>query len=552
MKFDNTKVVDYVFSHWDLILLIIILFLISFIRLQLIHVPLERDEGEYAYAAQLILQGVPPYSEVYSMKMPGMYAIYALILALLGQTHSAIHLGLLLVNGATVLLVFFLARRVFDPLSAVVASASFALLSVSQPVEGIFANAEHFVILPTVGGALLLFHATESDRPKLLFWSGLLFGTAFMIKQHGGAFAAFAGFYLVSQELRRQPVRWLQFLVKGLLLVAGAILPFILACLLFAGLGVFERFWFWTFVYAREYVSLVPLSMGWELLKLNLPILASAMLLWILAGVGFTALLWDNSARHRCVFTLSFLIFSICSVCPGLYFRRHYFVLILPSIALLVGISVSSLVRLLGKRSVIRALPILCAMIALIYSIYYQRYYLFEASPTMLARSTYGANPFPESLKIARYIEHHTTNNDHVAVLGSEPQIYFYANRRAATRYIYAYPLMEPHKFAKKMQEEMIADIETSRPRFLVFVNVYMSWLVRPTSEHLVFTWFRQFQQDYYQLVGIVDIISSDETVWRWGDAAAGYVPRSQFWLAIFRERSGAPYLENSGSTDGR
>jgi 4-amino-4-deoxy-L-arabinose transferase-like glycosyltransferase len=192
MKFDNTKVVDYVFSHWDLILLIIILFLISFIRLQLIHVPLERDEGEYAYAAQLILQGVPPYSEVYSMKMPGMYAIYALILALLGQTHSAIHLGLLLVNGATVLLVFFLARRVFDPLSAVVASASFALLSVSQPVEGIFANAEHFVILPTVGGALLLFHATESDRPKLLFWSGLLFGTAFMIKQHGGAFAAFA------------------------------------------------------------------------------------------------------------------------------------------------------------------------------------------------------------------------------------------------------------------------------------------------------------------------------------------------------------------------
>jgi len=340
--------------------------------------------------------------------------------------------------------------------------------------------------------------------------------------------------------------------VKGLLLAAGAILPFILACLLFAGLGVFERFWFWTFVYAREYVSLVPLSMGWELLKLNLPILASAMLLWILAGIGLTALLWDNSARHRCVFILSFLIFSICSVCPGLYFRRHYFVLILPSIALLVGISVSSLVRLLGKKSVIRALPILCAMIALIHSIYYQRYYLLEASPTMIARSTYGGNPFPESLKIARYIEDHTTSNDHVAVLGSEPQIYFYAHRRAATRYIYAYPLMEPHKFAKKMQEEMIADIDTSRPRFLVFVNVYMSWLVQPTSEPLVFTWFRQFQQDYYQLVGIVDIISSDETVWRWGDAAAGYVPRSKFWLAIFRERSGAPYLENSGSTDGR
>ena len=31
------------------------------IRIRLLDIPLERDEGEYAYTAQLMLQGIPPY-----------------------------------------------------------------------------------------------------------------------------------------------------------------------------------------------------------------------------------------------------------------------------------------------------------------------------------------------------------------------------------------------------------------------------------------------------------------------------------------------------------
>lgn len=39
-------------------------------RVRVADVPLERDEGEYAYAGQLILQGVPPYAQAYNMKFP--------------------------------------------------------------------------------------------------------------------------------------------------------------------------------------------------------------------------------------------------------------------------------------------------------------------------------------------------------------------------------------------------------------------------------------------------------------------------------------------------
>lgn len=84
---------------WGLISVVLVT---SAIRIRLLSVPLERDEGEYAYAGQLILQGIPPYTLAYNMKMPGIYAIYAGILSVFGQTQTSIHLGLLVFNLAAI------------------------------------------------------------------------------------------------------------------------------------------------------------------------------------------------------------------------------------------------------------------------------------------------------------------------------------------------------------------------------------------------------------------------------------------------------------------
>ena len=53
---------------------VIVLGLVIAIRIRLLGIPLERDEGEYAYAGQLMLQGIPPYELAYNMKFPGTYA----------------------------------------------------------------------------------------------------------------------------------------------------------------------------------------------------------------------------------------------------------------------------------------------------------------------------------------------------------------------------------------------------------------------------------------------------------------------------------------------
>ena len=115
----NGKLVQ--FAWWALAT--IVFTLIVAIRIRLLGIPLERDEGEYAYAGQLILQGIPPYKLAYNMKFPGTYAAYALIMSIFGQTIHAIHLGLLLVNVATIALIFFLGRRLINTMAGVTAAS---------------------------------------------------------------------------------------------------------------------------------------------------------------------------------------------------------------------------------------------------------------------------------------------------------------------------------------------------------------------------------------------------------------------------------------------
>src|SRR5436853_5934879 len=97
------------FLYFAILLVVVIFF--GVIRWRLADVPLERDEGEYAYAGQLILDGVPPYTLEYNMKFPGTYYAYAGMEAIFGQTPRGIREGLLLVNVATIVLIFLLGRR---------------------------------------------------------------------------------------------------------------------------------------------------------------------------------------------------------------------------------------------------------------------------------------------------------------------------------------------------------------------------------------------------------------------------------------------------------
>ena len=537
---EQPKLKDKFTCYWPWIALFIIILSSALIRMHLLDVPFERDEGEYAYAGQLILQGIPPYSEVYNMKLPGIYAAYALIMSVFGQTHSGVHLGLLVINAATIMLIFFVGKKLYDHLAGVTAAAAFAIFSMGQPVQGIFANAEHFVILPAIGGLLLIVNSIDSKKWLSLLTGAVLLGLGFLMKQHGAAFIVFAGLYLFFCEFRRRPLNWKFFIIRCIVFFIGVLIPFAVTCLVLWQSGVFEKFWFWTFDYAREYVSAVPLSAGLNELKKNITLIAgSSFLLSILSFIGLTSLAWNKNVRHNALFAGGFFLFSFLATCPGFYFRPHYFILFLPSAALLAGIGATSLHDLFTRYSpfpAFRAIPAVLVIVILFHSLWQQRSFLFFTDPPSASRSTYGLNPFPESLEIARFLRENSDINDRIAVIGSEPQIYFYSNRRAATGYVYTYALMENHPFAKKMQHEMIREIESNNPKFLIFVNVFTSWLVRPDSDMTIFKWFDYYSWKYYKLVGGIDI-GFDRTIYLWNQKLQGYSPRSPYWVTVYRRK---------------
>ena len=529
------------FSFWCWVALVLVIVGAAVIRGRLSSIPLERDEGEYAYMAQLMLKGVPPYLSAYSMKLPGIYAVYAVILAVFGQTHTAIHVGLLIVNAATILVIFWLARGLFGSLAAVAAAGAYAIMSLAASVTGLSANAEHFVNLPALIGIMLVVKSVECRKLVVVFCAAFLLGLAFIIKQHGIFFAVFAALYLLYADLCHRPIKWRRAVVSQAVFAAGVVIPFVLVCLVLRQAGAFEKFWFWTFVYARKYATAVPLLVAIKLFQMQVvPVIGSAILIWGLAVLGLVDLFASKHHRHQAVFVAGLLVFSFLAICPGFYFRGHYFLFLLPVVAILAGEGFAVINNLpasrgLGSRR--RLIAILIGLVVAGFSLFQQRVYLFYNTPSKVCQLIYTGNPFSESLEIAEFIRANCRSDDTIAVIGSEPQIYFYSDRRAATAYIYVYPLMEAHDYATTMQKEMIQQIESAKPELMVFVNVSPSWLARPGSVKLIFNWFNSYYPRFYDLVGVVSISLTGQSVYRWNQQAAGYTPDSPCWVAVYKRK---------------
>ncbi len=155
-------------------------------------------------------------------------------------------------------------------------------------------------------------------------------------------------------------------------------------------------------------------------------------------------------------------------------------------------------------------------------------------TPLQASRALYGPDPFQEAIQIGAWIRAHSANNSLVAVLGSEPEIPFYADRHSASGYMYVYPLMEPQPFALTMQEELIHDVETARPEYVVVVGIVGSWTQERRSPTLIFDWWLAYRPQHYKKVGAVDLITAEHTEYRW-DHVESYQFRSPNQISIFK-----------------
>jgi hypothetical protein len=506
------------------------------VRIRLLDIPLDRDEGEYAYMGSLLLHGIPPYVGAYNMKMPGIYALYALVLSCFGQTPAGIHTGLLITTGVTAVLVFMLGRRIAGTLTGIAAATFFVTLTLNPRALGLAGYAEHYVLPFAVAGALLLRKGMSEGRIVWLVLAGSLFGLGAIVKQSGAAFILFGIAYVAvsTRSLRT-------FAARTVAVVGGAAIPTAVVAAALGASGAFPRFWFWTVHYAAQYVTQPTLTEGlWNFARTGAELTRGSWPVLLLAACGLVVLSRADLRENKTTpFLVSMLVAAFLGVSAGLYFRQHYFLLLAPALALLGALTTDGLTRHAGtvSRPAAAVAATLCLVVPAGFLVAYEADMFFVQTPADVSRTIYGRNPFLEAVEVARYIRDRAAPDERVAVIGSEPEIYFYARRPAATGYIYMYPLMEPQPYAASMQAEMIHQIEASRPNYLVFVRTPASWLLKPTSDQTILRWLEQYSSAFDR-VGVADIVSREVTHYRWDADARDYVPTSPYWVGVYRRRA--------------
>jgi hypothetical protein len=342
------------------------------------------------------------------------------------------------------------------------------------------------------------------------------------MKQQAAAFAAF-GLFFVLWKSRGEG--WRSVALKGAVFSAGAAAPYALLCAYLAANGVFANFWFWTVAYAGDYARLVPLRLvPGILLKQAGEAINWNGGVWALAGAGAVIYFLRGRDRDTKAFLGGFAAFSFLAVCPGFFFRSHYFIVMLPAVGLCAGAGAAALSSGDPGGGVGRGRGAWTSALvaALAVSVLTQASAMFSWDLGHVSRYCYGGNPFLECVEVARYIEANSSPADTIAVLGSEPEVYFYAHRRSAARYVYAYALMEPHPYSGRLQDQVIREIEAAKPRFIVFVRVPTSWLVRPESEKRILSWMESYAAANYDMVGVAEVTESGASRYTWGPDAPG------------------------------
>ena len=384
------------------------------IRWRLRDVPLERDEGEYAYDGQLILQGIPPYQLAWNMKFPGTYFAYAVLLAVFGQTTAGIHLGIILVTSLSTILMFLIGRKLLGPAGGLLTAFFFVILGALPPAFGLAGHATHFVVLFVCAGTLALLSAGEKKSWGWALVSGAAFGAAILMKQHAFVFAITAIGFLAWQKQARPAAAF----------AGGLLLPLVVAVIALVAAGVWHNFDFWTIQYARQYVSLFPPSVvPAQFLDGFSPVFGCGPWIWLLGVIGLGLVFWPGASRRALPVGGGLFLAGFVATIPGFYFRGHYFLMMMPGLSLLVATLLHTLAEN-PRTNWRRFLPIGLFCLATGDIMIRNAPVWFTLSPSEVGRNLYGTNPFPESPEIARYLSAHTAPADTIAVLGSEPQIF--------------------------------------------------------------------------------------------------------------------------------
>lgn len=424
------------------------------------------DEGIYAAVAQSMLAGSRLYTDVADSRPPGMYLIYALLLAVNSFDVFAVKLGATAAVLMTQVTVFYLAWKGWGLKTAGTAIAILGLVMSLPVVEGNLANAEVFMELPVALGMLLAVH-------RRYLWAGVAFGAAFLIKQITGVeFAAcLVGLLLFAPDARR-----------GIALaIAGFVAPVLAATVVLAAVGVLNDFLFVGFGYYFGYVqreARIPAST--IVIKAALVAATVALTWWLSRG---------ERSQQRFMRTLPAL-WTAFAIFGALFTSRpypHYLLEAVPALALLAatvfvaGWNTPLPQFTTGRAAAIAGVSVVtCALFLSIYVPwvrwaapdkmpgYYENFYLMMSGQrSIMAYNDAFDLRVNRNFVVLNLLRTLAKPGEKVLIWGEEPWLYALADLRAAVPYVVSYYAYEMPSGLQRV----VSDIQTEKTGLVLWTK---------------------------------------------------------------------------------
>ena len=483
-----------------------------------LHEPFFRDEGLYAAVAQLTLDGDLPYRDGFDLKPPLVFGWYALSFLIFGEHVWAPRLVAAVLVSVATLLVYVQGRLLFSRREALLAAFAFAL-SIGVARLETNANSEYFMLLPLVMGLVTFTLGHKTGRLPWFLLSGVLNGIAIMTKEVSVFNLGFLVLWTLYPAWRRGDLDR-HHLASVALLLGGCSLAVALTIAPFLALGAFADFWDANVVANLHYVG--DRSAGE---RIGGPLIVG-LFPFVFAGpwIALSLLGWIHLTRggeDRWGWLLvGWLVAGVISIMFVGRFSPHYYVPLFPALSLMVPLGVRFLrnrwqVAPARAAAFVFIIGILAAgAIALNGQVYLQD----SADERHLAKfpHDYMTHWEIESPALARYIADNTSPDDAIYNLGFQSELYFYADRRSATRYLSEgfFPLDE------SLVADALKELREQTPTFVIDSARYEEF-----SNPYDRSGFDQFLAERYEYLG--KMYYAD--IYRLKEEAASDSSRSQY-----------------------
>jgi 4-amino-4-deoxy-L-arabinose transferase-like glycosyltransferase len=493
----------------EIVFVFLILMVLIMSRLFLLDIPLERDEGEYAFIASIDWGEFQPYRDAICQKPPVIFFIYKLAFLLFGESLFSIRLILSCFVFFNALLVYSIARRLFGYSFAVISSIAYAVFGgLADAFLSHSANCEIFMTTFLLVGFILLTAERRTFFSILL--SGLIHSCAFFTKPVALPMILWTYIYIYKHP---------KFLLASII---GFILPLALLISYFFLNGSLHDLLFWVFTYNFKYASMVPLSQYPVILFQRMrQIMDFYLLPPLLVSLGGFLLVFHRENRAVIHFW-GWSLAAMIGVSIGGFFRPHSFQQVLPSLAIFCGLACKILAgQTFSIRDKLRSMLTIFILISILAPAIRQSFMYWKLSRGEKVDRIYDGNPFGIAKELGSFLQLHTRLGSSIFILGSEPEFYSHAKRRNYSRFIITYPLFYVNRVSKQWHLDIIDRMSYSLPDTIIVVplaysigneyflnmplTVYLERLVRERYEIIAVSIPDLKKNRFVEVIGLIE-----------------------------------------------